>query len=210
MNAFAKLTVALALPLVLINVFGDIVAGIWLAVLREWRLLGYGLAAALLGGFVLTIALVLAYLLFDAPAASLLKKGHKVASCVFGFLSLCLTLSLLNYWCLTVFLFFVERADQHSLIPALLWSYGAAMAPVAWLAQKGGRAGNEYETVTSFFLQLTYIFVMLATLVSGLSPAVAGFPLFGIGTLVALVIEVRMAVEAYRAASRTTGTGALS
>jgi hypothetical protein len=198
MKPFLKLMSALAIPLLLINLFGDIVAGIWLAVLREWRILGQGIALAVAGGLLLSIAM-LPGLLLDAPAALFCKKRNRAGFYFFCFLSLCYTLGVLALWCITVLAFFVERASQSSFIPTLIWSYGAATVPVAWLAQKDREAGSTGAIISTFFCQTAYLLVVLTALVARVSPLALSFLLFGVVMLVALVVELRMAAEEYKA-----------
>src|SRR5712692_8929458 len=135
MNAFAKIANALAVPLALINRFGGIVAGIWLAILGEWGSIGYGILMLVGAGFLLGRAMMPG-MLFSAPAAAFLEKGNKPAFYFFGFLSTLYTIAVLTVWCVVVLYFFANRADTSSIIPMLLWSYGVATGPIAWLAQK--------------------------------------------------------------------------
>ena len=58
MNAFANLATVLAVPLGLINMLGGIVSGIWLAILGEWGIIGYGIAALFVSGIGLGLAMV--------------------------------------------------------------------------------------------------------------------------------------------------------
>lgn len=51
MEAFAKFAAAVAIPLGLLNMLGGIVAGIWLAILGRWGIIGYGIAALLVSTF---------------------------------------------------------------------------------------------------------------------------------------------------------------
>ncbi len=87
MNAFAKLATVLSAPLGIINMFGGIVAGIWLAILGEWGLIGYGIAALFISGIGLGIAMMPG-MLFLAPAAALREEGNK-AGFYFFWLSRC-------------------------------------------------------------------------------------------------------------------------
>jgi hypothetical protein len=201
MNAFVKLVGLLAIPLILILAFGDIVSGVWLALLREWRVIGWGFGVAIFGVLFLSIALMLG-LLLDGPAALLHRRGHVIASYALGFLSLCYTLTLLSLWCWVVMLFFAEQVHERSFIPGMIWSFGAAMAPLAWLSQKVGKRRNEYESVTLFFCGAAYLVVMLAALLLRGVPVLVGIMVFGIAMLCALVVEIGIALDERRRASR--------
>jgi hypothetical protein len=144
MSVFAKLASILALPLVLMNTLGVIVAGIWLAILSEWGSIGWGIGILLFGGFGLGLAM-LPGLLLGAPAMAFHSKGIKVGFYFFGFLSSLYTIAVLTVWCIAILYVFAERADGGSIYPLLLWSYGVATGPIAWLAQK---EQNEYSMIS--------------------------------------------------------------
>ena len=71
MESFARLLSVLAVPLSILNIFGGIVSGIWLAILGEWGLIGYGILALLVSGMGLGIAMAPG-LIFAGPAAACL------------------------------------------------------------------------------------------------------------------------------------------
>ena len=58
MKAFLKLVNALAVPIGLITGFGGVVAEIWLAILGEWGLIGYGVLTLACGHFGLGMAMM--------------------------------------------------------------------------------------------------------------------------------------------------------
>ena len=193
MNAFAKLATVLSAPLGIINMFGGIVAGIWLAILGEWGLIGYGIAALFISGIGLGIAMMPG-MLFLAPAAALREEGNKAGFYFFGFLGALYTIAVLTVWCVAVLYFFVKQANADSIIPVLLWSYGVATGSIAWMAQKEMQGGNEYSMISTFFAQAAYILVILAILlfrVSLLDVTV----LFGAVMFVGLIIQFRIASQ---------------
>lgn len=161
LNAFGKIFGVLTVPLVLINIVGIIVAGIWLAILGKWKLIGGGIAASFISGYGLGMAMMPG-LLFVMPAAVFFEKGQRLVAHFFGALSQLYTIVILTVWCMGVLYSFVKQADSSSIVPILLWSYGVAMAPISWLAQK--ERDNEYTTISTFFAQVAYILVILAIL----------------------------------------------
>lgn len=193
MNAFIKLASVVAIPLVLINGFGGIVSGIWLAILGEWGLIGTGIATLLVAGFALGFA-IMPGMLLSAPAIMFLQKGNKLGFYVFGFLSTLYTMAVLTIWCTAVLYFFVERASIDSIIPVMLWSYGVAIGPIAWLAQKDLESGNEYGMISTFFAQVAYLLAIIAILFIQVS-LFDVIVLFGIVMIVALVVQFRIAFE---------------
>lgn len=76
----------------------------------------------------------------------------------------------------------------------MLWSYGVAVGPIAWLAQKDLESGNEYGMISTFFAQVAYLLVILAILFMEVSLFDVTV-LFGIVMIVALVIQVRIASD---------------
>lgn len=189
-----KLIAVLSIPLGLINTFGGIGAGIWLAILGEWGIIGYGIAAIIVSGIGLGIAMMPG-VLFALPAATLYEKGNRFGFYFFGFLSAFYTIAVITVWCIAVLYFFVKQANPDSLIPILLWSYGVATAPIAWLAQKemqGG--GNQYSMISTFFAEVAYIIVILSILLFRVS-LVDVLILFGIVMFFGLVLQFRMAIQ---------------
>jgi len=197
MNAFEKLLTALAVPLGWINGFGGIVAGIWLAILGDWGSIGVGVGMLIFGGFGLGIAMMPG-MLFAAPAAVFHEKGNKVGSYAFTFLSVLYTVVVLTIWCLAILYFFAVQADSSSIIPVLLWSYGVATGPIAFLAQKDLQSGNEYAMILTFFAQVAYLLAILVVLFARVS-VIDVLVLFGIVMLVGLVIQLRIAYQEERA-----------
>jgi hypothetical protein len=197
MRLLMKLISALGNALLLINLIGPVGAAIWLAVLREWRMLGQGILVALVGGLLLSIAM-LPGLLLDVPAVLFCKRRNKAGFYFFGFLSLCYTLGVLTLWCIAVLTFFVRHASQSSFIPALIWSYGSAIAPVAWLAEKDREARSTGAMISTFFCEIAYLLVVLTSLVTRVSPFELSLLLFGVFMLIALILESSMVVEEYK------------
>jgi hypothetical protein len=149
----------LLLPLMLLNFFGALVAGIWLAVLGDWRAIGYGIASIFVSTFILGIAL-LPQSVLGAPAIWCYEKGYRVVGWIFGLLSAVYLYALITVWCGFVFWFFMSMSKSpHALFPLLLWSYGIATAPWSYMANKetqGGQDGS-HSGFTVFFIQIGYL-----------------------------------------------------
>lgn len=168
MEAFARLVSVLVVPLIILNTFGGIISGIWLAILGEWGLIGYGILALLVSGMGIGLA-ISPGLIFAAPAAAMLEKGNKIGGYFFGLLSTIYTVGILTAWCILVLVYYTKQANAHSIIPVLIWSYGVATGPITWLAQKDLQSGNEYGMITAFFIDVAYILTILAILFVGVS-----------------------------------------
>ncbi|HUW44604.1 MAG TPA: hypothetical protein VMW50_02300 [Dehalococcoidia bacterium] len=194
MEGLAKFVAAVTILLRLLNMLGGIVSGIWLAILGQWSIIGYGLVAIIVSGFCLSLAIMPA-LLFAAPAALLYEKDYKLAFYFFGFLATLYTMSILTVWCMAVLFLFTRQAEVSSIIPILLWSYVVATAPIAWIAQKELQSGGSiHSTISSTFAQVAYILVVLAMLLLKVS-FLYGMILFLAVMMVGVVMQFRIEIE---------------
>jgi hypothetical protein len=151
----------LAIPLMVLNLLGGIVSGIWLAILGEWRLLIYGIVSFIGAGMLLGILLAPS-LLFAAPAAMLLEKGKILLGMVVGFFSNIYLAALFTLWCGVVFFIFMRNANSSTFWPLLIWSYGVATAPIGFLASK--ERENQASQFTNCFVQVGYLLMMIAAI----------------------------------------------
>lgn len=188
MEAFAKLFAVLAVPLAILNMFGGFVSGIWLAILGEWGLIGYGILALFVSSLLIGLAMGPG-LIFAAPAAILLEKGNKIGGYFFGLLSTIYMVGVLTAWCILVLIYYTKHAETDSLIPVLIWSYGIATGPILWLAQKDR---NEFAVITAFFIQVAYILTIFAILLVGVSLQHV-LILFGIVMSIGLAVQFSVA-----------------
>ena len=160
-NGFVTTLTALTVPIMFLNLLGGIISGIWLAILGEWGEIFRGVLFMVISGFAISIALMPS-LLFAAPAAMAIEKGKKLLGMFFGSLSVLYTIGLMTVWCIWIMWLFVSSANDSSLIPLLIWSYGVALAPWMWLAQKDQQGGgNEFSMFSIFFAQISYILGMI-------------------------------------------------
>jgi len=192
------LVALLMVPLMILNMLGGIVSGVWLGILGEWWAIGYGLAGLFLSHFLLAIALMPGMLLLG-PAMFFFDKGKAFLAAPFVFLGNLYTAALMAGWCLAVFVFFNSRANYDSHIPLLLWSYGAALGPWVYMAQKERQSGTEGgESISIFFAQVAYIIIALMavfTRSSLLDLAVVFVGIMAVGLLVQFGIAFAMIRE---------------
>ena len=159
-----SLLTSLTFPIMILNAFGGLIAGIWLILLGEWGLIFLGIFLILISSFVVSIAL-LPNLLIAGPAALAFNGGNKGLGIFFGSLSIIYTIILITYWCIWVLWLFVSSATTVSLMPLLIWSYGVALAPWVYLAQKDQQAGeNDFSLASVFFAEVAYIISILLLL----------------------------------------------
>ena len=101
-TAFLAISV-LTLPLILLNGFGGVVGGVWLAVLREWTPLLRGILASLFGPLAISVVLMPGAFLFATPAAMLMQKGRLVLASPFILLAQTYTHLIVAAWAIFVF-----------------------------------------------------------------------------------------------------------
>ena len=145
------LVAALAIPVALLNMFGGIASGIWLAILGEWWAIGWGIGILFVGAFLASLLLMPSILLI-APAAALADRGHRRLSTLLGVAAGLYTMVVVGGWCLGVFWLFLSRSTDENLAPLLLWSYGSATAVWSFLANKERQGGGgNTSTITTMF-----------------------------------------------------------
>jgi tetratricopeptide (TPR) repeat protein len=194
MKALTAVITALSVPLLILNLLGAIVSGIWLVVIGEWRPVGLGILFFFGSSFLLSFALMPGMLL-AAPAAWFAARGKTLGLVLFGTLSSIYTLALVTLWCCSVLFLFVKDATAGSIIPRLIWSYGIATGPWAYMAsQEQGPDGEGFaSTMSTFLAQLAYLVIMLLVLfapvtVLGAIKVFAGFMLVGLALQIAVAV----------------------
>src|SRR4051812_35285826 len=119
----------LTIPIMVLNAFGGILSGVWLAILGQWWAIGYGIAGLFISTTLLGFAMMPG-LIFAAPAAILTEKGKLVLAFPLMLLSQLYTYLVIVAWCLLVYVFFMSRSTASLFWPLLIWSYGAALGPL--------------------------------------------------------------------------------
>jgi hypothetical protein len=200
MGVLGKLMTAVSVPLMILNVFGGIVAGIWLAILGKWGVIGWGIAAMIFGPWIVSLGM-LPGLLFAGPAV-LLEKRLKASLYFFAFLGSIYTAAVLVVWCMGVLWFFVTKAEAHSigsLVPVLLWAYGIATGTLSYLAQKDAQGGSGAGAlVATFFAQLGFVIVVIAgplLRLSLLEASIVFAAVMAIGICVQLYVAIAVLAE---------------
>ncbi len=199
MKALVALITALTIPVMILNAVGGIVSGIWLALLHDWKTILLGIAFFLFStkglGFVFIPSTVLA-----VPAAYFAKKGKTIGLVGFSALSSLYSYIVITVWCCGVMFVFVRDATEHALIPRLVWSYGIAIEPLAYMALNEARAGVEGSAsqLATFFAQLAYFIIMLLVLFSPIS-LLGVVKVFGGFMVVSFVVQITAAILIQRA-----------
>ena len=195
MGTLQKVITSVCIPLMLLNMFGGIVAGVWLAILGKWGIIGWGVASFFISSSLIGFAMAPG-LLFAIPAIAFHEKGIKVGFYLFSFLGALYMVVILTVWCMGVLDFFIDKADAGSLYATLLWSYGVATGPLSYLTnretQSGGGTG---ATVATCFAQVGYVVTVVASLIFQLS-FVEMIVVFSAVMFVALCVLFYAAIEA--------------
>lgn len=142
----------LVVPLIILNIFGGIVSGVWLAVLGEWSTIGKGLLMAVVGAFFCGTA-IMPSMIFSFPGLKLYEKGGllKVFAFPLMLIGLLWIFIVMGGWGLFSFKILLKDADQSSLLPMCIWAYGAAVGPWTYMASK---ENNEHSEFSVIFLQI--------------------------------------------------------
>jgi len=181
----------LVIPIMILNILGGIVSGIWLAILGEWGEIIQGIIFMVISVFTISFALIPG-LLFAGPAIIAIEKGKKFVGMFFGFLNLLYTVILITVWCIWIMWLFVSSASESSFIPLLIWSYGIAFAPWMYMAQKEQQGdGNDASTFIIFFAQLSYIIAMIMAFLGATIGTIA--IIFGTIMVIGAILQILIA-----------------
>lgn len=165
---FEKILNILTVPLLLLNMGGGIVGGIWLAIRGEWRLIGVGVL--LLFTFHLLLSIIMIPGIAISGLAVVLHEKKNPLWILMGFLSQLYTNLLILGTC--VFAFYIcskfYKGDAGNIgigyIPYLLWSWGMALGPWQYFASK--EPNNEFSTITLFWASIFYMLFLISLFIS--------------------------------------------
>lgn len=194
MRAISAILEVISVPLMLLNLLGGVVAGVWLVILGEWGTVGLGIVFFVASTVLLGIALLPSVLLM-VPAARFAERGKTAGLIVFGALSSIYVLALITIWCCGVLYLFVNNADAGNLIPKLIWSYGIATGPWVYMASKEEYSSDEglASFLTTFLAELAYLVIMLLIIFSSLT-LLKAIQIFAAFMLVCLLAQTTLTV----------------
>ena len=156
-----KIIEILSIPILILNMVGGIIAGIWLAFLGEWKLILIGIVLLFTSHFYLSI-LMLPGLLFAPICVRLYEKKNPLGH-LFGFLSQFYTNLLIVATCAFAFFIctrFYGGESKFGLIPYLLWSWGMALGP--WQFFQSYEPDNEFSAITLFSATIFYFLFLIS------------------------------------------------
>ena len=195
MKALLVVIMALSVPLIILEALGAIVSGIWLAIVGEWGAVGLGILSFFVSTSLLRFALKPSMLLL-APSVYYAEREKTLGFLCFGMLSNLYVSALITVWCCGILFLFVRDASESTLIPRLIWSYGAAIGPWAYLSTKSsGREGSAAD-ITTFLAALAYLVIMLLLIfvpitLFGAVTVFGGFMLAGLALLTTFTVMAR-------------------
>lgn len=164
-NPISTVVIAVMAPLMLLNALGAIVAVVWLAILGEWGLIGYGILALMIALYPLSLALAPG-IIIALPGMALFAKGRYVIGSLFVILSGLYSYSVITAWCILTIYFFTNQMTDPS-VPKLLWAYGVATGPLVYMVNKEDDPNR--SGIAVFSAQIAFVITMIAILFVGLS-----------------------------------------
>lgn len=182
---FSGLIATLSVPILILNVLGGIVGGIWLMIAGEWSLFIGGLLYMGFGATIIGL-LLMPSLLFAAPAAAFAEKGKYTLFFIFGLLGIAYTYGLIAVS--TYYVADIALSSQSApLWASLLWLYAVVLAPWQLMASK--EQDNTSTGMTTFFLALGVFALMICVGVFGMTLGQA-FPVLVAILVISLVVQL--------------------
>ena len=197
MQMFGRFMGACVGPLMFLNIIGPVIAGLWLAVLGRWGLIGWGVLIVGLGTTCLWLAMIPGWLL-GMPGVRFISRGRYGLAAMFMSAAGLYDIAVITMWCVGVLTFFGLRADATPLLPVLVWSYSVATAPISHMA-KGEDPSSVRTWATEFCCQAGYIAMILALLLTGADVGQAG-TIFALIMSLSVVLRVTAVVRYFRSA----------
>jgi hypothetical protein len=199
MKTVIALLSLLMVPLTIANLLGGVVGGIWLAFLGEWGVIGWGIGFLIFSALGLGIAMMPG-MLITAPGVMLAQRGREAAGIPFLVLGTVYQCAVLAAWCPFVLYFFVSQATSDSLLPVLIWSYGAATGPISHMAGKEEQAGMASESTFLITLLAQVGYVVAIGMILFAEPSILDvLTLFGSLMVLGVVIQCLGALSELRA-----------
>jgi hypothetical protein len=185
-------------PLMILNMLGGIIGGIWLAFLGEWSTLIFGIAYMVVGALAISVLLLPAMAL-AIPVAALGERSI-IAALLLGIPSLIWTFAVMAVSCAWVF-GGITATPEGTLIPYFLWGYATAIAPWSYMASK--ERDNSYSAASVFFAQVGIIAMMVAVWVNPYDTTIWRLlywmaPVMIVGMVLQLVMVAAIAFEERR------------
>lgn len=194
MKTLIGIITALSIPIVLLNLIGGIVSGIWLAILGNWGSIILGIILFFISTLLISFAL-LPSILLDAPVIYFASKGKFIGAFLFNILSNLYAVIVITIWCCSILFIFSYVVTINNLIPRLIWSYGVAIGPLSYMASK--ERDNIASYIATFFASLSYITIIILVIFTTIS-GINIFLIFSSFMLLSLVIQTTFGFLSYK------------
>ena len=156
-SVMIKLINLLTFPLLIFNLFGGIIAIIWLLVLGEWQVIVFGFITASLSPYIIGLLLLPRLLFHLYLERNNNKKNPGFWFSLLGNFYLMLAVIL---WSLGVLYLNLELATSSTFVPVIILSYSIATGP--WMeSTRRKRMNNKYEVFLLFSLELAYLVMLI-------------------------------------------------
>lgn len=185
---------ALSVPIMFLNMFGGIVAGIWLMFLGKWPTLGLAILAGFISTFTISIAMYPSMLL-AIPGFAMIKRGTGILGHFLLFCASLYTFGVLWFWSVFIFGLFISQIGTKGvgMFPILLLAYSVATAPVGYMASK--EKDSPATTIATFSTMLGCMLFMLL-LIFGFQFSIANLVfivVMAMGLFAQLIVSVQIA-----------------
>lgn len=175
----------------------ELVAGVWLAILGEWSIIGLGVIFWFFSNKALGYALIPS-LAFSIPASRCLLRGNATAFLYLGAMSSVYVHGLTAIWCCCIVFGFMKIGAPNSLVPILIWSFGVACEPWVYIARQEFESSQSDESllmksfVSMIAVYLTQVgFILMCFLIVLMSTTFLQ-SLFVIFSFMSIAITVQM------------------
>src|SRR6476661_2351327 len=111
MKAIMGLMTVFTIPLMVLNVLGGIVSGVWLAIIGDWAAIGLGIGLFFFSTMLLGIAMMPSVLLV-AGTSYFSSKRSKLGFICFGILGNGYVLTVVTLWCCAMLYLFMHDANE--------------------------------------------------------------------------------------------------
>jgi hypothetical protein len=186
----------LMLPVLILNMFGSIVSGIWLAWISEWHAIVQGLIGIFTAHWFLYLVFAPGMRLTSA-ALPMLEKGKIVFAAPLLMLSNLYINAVVAAWCLLVMWYFVADTNSDNVLPLMIWSYGVALAPFQYMAQQQRPGEDSASLISAMAAQIAYVMAAVSVLLFSASEQIV-VAIFVVALLCASIIELVYAYVSFR------------
>jgi hypothetical protein len=149
-----SLIVLVTLPLMLLNMLGGIVAFVWLGILGEWGVIGYGVLLIIVMPWLFALAQIPG-MVPTLLGTWLIERNWRLPAIACIFVASLWTSALIVGWCSMIAVKYVRLVTEDNRVPIILWGYTVALAPLGYMASK--ERDNVFTGLQTLLAQLFFI-----------------------------------------------------